>query len=134
MSSYAVYLSLLVKGKVWSEWNDWSPCMKDWQNECSHHRQRYCFEEDRTKCGAKVDDFGVETVQEKCKEDDCNGVYQMCYNPSKNLKLLDSGAVTIKFLDICGTTGIVFGKMARPSQVINQTTPLSLSRKWRSGI
>ena len=82
-----------MKGKVWSEWNDWSPCMKDWQNECSHHRQRYCFEEDRTKCGAKVDDFGVETVQEKCKEDDCNGVYQICYTFSQNFKRLDSGDV-----------------------------------------
>eukprot|EP00794_Sanderia_malayensis_P012311 gene12311-13581_t len=58
------------KSKTWSDWSDWSPCARDWEQKCSHHKQRFCFSEDKSKCET-ADEFGVEMETSDCDEKEC---------------------------------------------------------------
>ena len=43
-----------------------------------HFRQRYCFAEDKSKCG-KADEYGVESEEEACKEIECQSKAIHCF-------------------------------------------------------
>eukprot|EP00794_Sanderia_malayensis_P015793 gene15793-17386_t len=58
-------------GAVWTEWSDWSPCLKNWKG-CYRSKHRICLANSLSQC-PEADDFGVHSKPQKCPtEAHCN--------------------------------------------------------------
>ena len=70
------FSSLDKSGGVWTNWSDWSKCMKHWRYGCVRSKHRICKREDLSLCPG-ADRNGVQGKPLKCPESYCTGIVSL---------------------------------------------------------
>ncbi len=62
-------------GEIWTEWSDWSYCVKNWAG-CYQSKHRICLSKNPKLC-PEADKYGVQSIARKCQSHLCDGKWSV---------------------------------------------------------